>query len=183
MGMREAPHKAGGIETEDQGTPVDPGDRGKNIWGTEGPATDFFAADSYREYQRETIEEIEDAFEQGYRYVLLNAPTGSGKSQIARAFAFQSGSAHILTVQKILQDQYQQDFPDMYVMKGRSAYQCEKELGETCSSGICRRRRIKNPNCPYTLAKKAAQIAPVTVHNFDSFYYRICMAGLEVGTC
>ncbi|GAI48123.1 unnamed protein product, partial [marine sediment metagenome] len=84
-------------------------------------ATDFFAPPTYRHGQRESIEEIEKAF-QSFDFVLFEGPTGSGKSQVARAFAFQSGDAYIITPQKILQDQYEQDFPEMRVVKGRSAY-------------------------------------------------------------
>ena len=106
------------------GTNVDSVDRPENVFGTGGAATEYFAAPTYRPYQRQVIETIEESFEQGYRYIIVDAPTGSGKSHISRAFAFQSNDAHILTVQKLLQDQYQSDFPDMYVMKGRNAYQC-----------------------------------------------------------
>ena len=146
----------------------------KNIFGTEGRATDYFIADSYRGGQKEAIDAIEDAFEQGYRYVLLDAPTGSGKSHIARAFAFQAGTAHVLTVQKVLQSQYERDFPDMFIIKGRTAYDCLAADSDTCANGLCRRsmKAFRHPNCPYALAKQAAMKAPVTVHNFDSFFYQ-----------
>ena len=58
-----------------------------NIFGTKGKATDFFTQLEYREGQRETIEQIEDAFNRRKRIVILEAPTGSGKSRIAEAFA------------------------------------------------------------------------------------------------
>lgn len=143
-----------------------------NVWGTTGKATDYFSAPSYRRYQREAIEAIEGAFEDGYRIAILEAPTGTGKSLIAHALAFQSRDAFILTVQKVLQDQYLRDFPDMYIMKGRAAYNCQLEA-TTCAKGPC--RRTKKPqceDCPYRLAKMAAAEAPVTVYNFDSFYYQ-----------
>lgn len=146
----------------------------ENIFGTFGDATEYFAADQYRPFQREVIEEIESAYEQGYRHVLVDAPTGSGKSHIARAFAFQSGNAHIITVQKLLQDQYRRDFSDMFVMKGRGAYVCLLGEGnESCADGPCQlRRSAPCADCPYRIAKYAAALAPVTVHNFDSFYYQ-----------
>jgi Rad3-related DNA helicase len=145
-----------------------------NIFGTKGPATDYFVGTGYRPHQRETIEEIEAAFEQGFRYVVIDAPTGSGKSHVARAFAFQAASTHLVTVQKLLQGQYQRDFQDMFIMMGRSAFACiEGEAGDSCANGPCRRKKMApNPNCPYQVAKGKAMSAPVTVHNFDSFFYQ-----------
>lgn len=157
-----------------EGISIDSDGRLENIHGTKGRATDYFIAESYRGGQREAIEAIENAFEQGFQYVLLDAPTGSGKSHIARAFAFQSGSAHVLTCQKILEDQYERDFGDMCIMKGRTAYRCLSEGGGTCADGHCRRsaKAFRHPRCPYAVAKKDAISAPVTVHNFDSFFYQ-----------
>lgn len=171
--MREASYSypdSGGLA----GADVDPADREKNIFGTRGKATEFFIPESYRLFQRETIEEIESAYEQGFRHVVVDAPTGSGKSHIARALAFQAGDTHILTIQKLLQDQYQSDFPDMFVMKGRNAYDCLLGEGDvTCADGPCRlKKRAACDGCPYKIAKARAMSAPVTVHNFDSFYYQ-----------
>ena len=159
---------------KEAGEHVNTPSRPENIFGTKGAATDFFVAESYRPYQKETIEEIEAAFQQGFRYVVVDAPTGSGKSHLARALAFQANDAHILTIQKLLQDQYRRDFSDMFVMKGRNAYTClQGELGSTCAEGPCRLKK-QDPcfGCPYVRAKIKAAEAPVTVHNFDSFYYQ-----------
>ena len=165
------------------GIVVDPSCGQENIFGTSGKATDHFIAEHYRPYQRETIEEIESAFEQGFRHILVEGPTGSGKSHFARALAFQSGDAHILTVQKLLQDQYRADFPDMFVMMGRNAYTCLRgDYGQTCAEGPCRLKKQEAcPGCPYRVAKGKAAIAPVTVHNFDSFYYQNVFGGGYAG--
>lgn len=150
-------------------------ERNSGIFG-ENPkrAIDFFGRKSFRQYQKEAIEEIETAFEKGYRHIILEAPTGSGKSEIAACFARLSNDAHILTIQKLLQTQYQNDFPEMAIMKGRNAYSCIKsEEGATCAEGPCRLKKQEScPGCPYRLAKIKAMAAPVTVHNFDSFYYQ-----------
>ena len=177
--MRQASFENTDSPKEAQGKDVSIADRGQNVFGTEGPATDYFIAPSYRRHQRETIEEIEDALQQGYKYVVVDAPTGAGKSHTARALAFQSGDAHIITIQKLLQDQYQNDFPDMFVMKGRGAYRCvESDFNETCAEGPCRRqKRAACPTCPYKLAKEEAIGSSVTVHNFDSFYYQNAFGG------
>lgn len=146
---------------------------------TQGKATDFFAPPAYRRGQKESIEEIERAFQE-YDFVLFEGPTGSGKSQIARAFAFQSGDAYIITPQKILQDQYERDFPEMKIVKGRSAYSCLAPDGGTCARGPCRKRKgFSHGDCPYTEAKDAGLKAPVAVYNFDSFYYQIVLPKKE----
>jgi Rad3-related DNA helicase len=48
---------------------------------------DEFPAPSYRGNQREALEDIRDAFEDGNDVVLVRAPTGSGKSLLARSIA------------------------------------------------------------------------------------------------
>jgi len=148
-------------------------DRPTNIFGTEGNATDYFAFKEYRKYQKKIIDKIERAFEYGYRYVILDAPVGSGKSVIGYSFARQSGAAHILTIQKLLQDQYKRDFKDAFVMKGRGSYRCVRSGGVfSCADGLCKRKRIKKCiDCPYTIAREHAESSPITVHNFDSFYW------------
>ena len=77
-----------------------------------------------RPVQSEIMGKIDEAIASGYRNIILCAPTGIGKSHIATAFAMALGSAHILTAQKILQDQYAEDFKWMYTMKGKSNFPC-----------------------------------------------------------
>jgi ATP-dependent DNA helicase DinG len=174
MPVREASQSGTQYEQSEAGSSGGNVDRKTNVFGTEGVATDYFVAPGYRPGQREIIEEIEAAYEQGYRYVILEGPTGIGKSHVVRSFAFMAGNAHILTVQKLLQDQYQRDFTDMFVMKGRSAYTCLKgEMGETCANGPCQlKKSVSCDNCPYKEAKQLAAMSAVTVHNFDSFFYQ-----------
>lgn len=145
-----------------------------DVWFQIDKVLPCFGQSTFRENQKEAVEDISKAFEDGYRCVIIDAPTGSGKSEIGATFARASKDAHILTPQKILQDQYSRSFPDFFSMKGRSAYTCtEGEPGETCANGICRRKRaVANPDCPYTVAKNRAKVSKVTVHNFDSFFYQ-----------
>lgn len=144
------------------------------LWFSENNVLGQFRRPSFRPHQKETIVEIAKAFESGYQYVICDAPTGSGKSDIGASFAFASGSAHILTIQKLLQTQYKESFPDMFVMKGRNAYDCVlSDSGESCAKGPCRRKKVSDvPSCPYITARNRATTAPVTVHNFDSFFYQ-----------
>jgi len=142
-------------------------------WFEEKSVIRHFGRDSFREFQRETIVDICSAYSAGYRHVILDAPTGSGKSEIGACLARASNNAHILTVQKLLQDQYQAAMLDFSIMKGRGSYSCVASEGVSCAEGPCRlRKRAACGECPYKLAKLKAMASPVTVHNFDSFYYQ-----------
>lgn len=78
-----------------------------------------------RKGQIEAITRAEQAFERGYKTVIIEAPVGSGKSAMAMTLASHFGKSHILTPRKALQDQYFRDFSDRLVlMKGRGAYPC-----------------------------------------------------------
>lgn len=88
---------------------------------------------NYREYQKETIARIIESFNEGYKYVMAEAPTGSGKSVIGVTLAQMAESAYYLTPQKILQTQIMGEFGDtgkykikspIIDLKGRNAYPC-----------------------------------------------------------
>ena len=77
-----------------------------------------------RETQRDVINQIESAVKSGYRNILLCVPTGVGKSHIAVTVAKSLGTSFIITAQKILQDQYTNDFGFIYPMKGKPNFPC-----------------------------------------------------------
>ena len=56
--------------------------------------------------QLEIIQDIYDAIRKGYKYIVLEAGTGTGKSAIATTLAKMYESAYILTMTKQLQSQY-----------------------------------------------------------------------------
>ena len=143
----------------------------------------FFPLPEFRPNQEDAILEIDSALKEK-KYVLVEAPTGSGKSPLAATFAnqfkAQGKGAHILTVQKILQDQYARDFPDYGCQKGKGAYICSED-STNCAEGICNRlpkdrKQQLMANCPYRRSIAANREKPVVVHNFDSFYYQKCLA-------
>jgi ATP-dependent DNA helicase DinG len=89
-------------------------------------ALDLFPLQQARETQVKVITEVEKAYADGYRYVILEAPVGSGKSAIAITFARLFGGSHIITPKKSLQNQYFADFNEhLVLMKGRQAYPCK----------------------------------------------------------
>ena len=58
-----------------------------------------------RKGQIELIEKIIKSFKSGKKHVILNAPTGWGKSVIAYTIIKYFGNGYILTSQKCLQEQ------------------------------------------------------------------------------
>lgn len=98
-----------------------------------------------RPQQLEALARINSAFKAGKRVVVLEMPTGGGKSVIcmtvARALRSISGTTHFLTSQKILQDQYTSSFPapELEVLKGRANYGCSHSngAGNDCADAPC----------------------------------------------
>lgn len=81
---------------------------------------------SYREGQREAIEFILNSFNNGKRVVVLEGPTGSGKSAVGMTVAECVDTSYYLTSTKILQDQLVAEFGNAVVeLKGRNAYPCD----------------------------------------------------------
>jgi len=80
-----------------------------------------------RRSQEVVIKEIDRVFKTGTRFLILEAPVGSGKSAVAMTMALSEGKdgAHLLVPRKNLQEQYFSDFhKDISLMKGRAAYPC-----------------------------------------------------------
>jgi Rad3-related DNA helicase len=70
------------------------------------------------------LNQICAAFNSGYKYIILEAPTGFGKSPVAIAIAMTLGSSYICTSTKDLQSQYSKDFPYLKVAKGKNNFPC-----------------------------------------------------------
>ena len=92
-----------------------------------------------RNQQVEAIELARLAFDNEKKFVIIEAGTGVGKSAIGVALnrlllsnegnsynvpGGWNGGGYFLTTQKILQEQYVNDFPDMLSLKSSSNYQC-----------------------------------------------------------
>lgn len=113
---------------------------------------EYFPFESAREGQLETISEIKEAIDKGYKYIVLEAGTGTGKSAIAATLSLICESSYILTVTKQLQKQYLDDFKKFgfKLIKGRGNYPCiqlEKHgIAESCDYGLC---ITEGYNCKY----------------------------------
>jgi Rad3-related DNA helicase len=91
----------------------------------------FFPLKTPRSNQKAVLLEVDNAFKEGKKFIILEAPVGSGKSPVAMTFARKFMDSHILTPQKSLQNQYYEDFEeDSVLMKGRNAYPCTRGRGK-----------------------------------------------------
>ena len=123
-----------------------------------------------RVHQLETISEIKEAIDNGYKYIVLEAGTGTGKSVMAATLASMYDSTYILTITKQLQDQYQRDFKDLgfKVVKGRGNFKCKKyledKINQRCDEGRC---VIEGYNCEYSIKRKS----PETINKSNTCEY------------
>ena len=148
----------------------------------------FGTAFQFRAGQREVIEAICNHYlEDQEGTIILDAPTGSGKSLIAM------WSAHILkelgnrgylvTSDLMLQDQYEEDFHKFKLnwpsVRGVDNYECNVN-GLTFSLGDCKMKGINYEQaenltcwntCGYLQARKRAKELPVALFNYS--YYLI----------
>lgn len=127
----------------------------------------YFPFEKPRNGQLETITEIFEAITKGYKFIILEAGTGTGKSAIAATLANMHESSYILTITKQLQDQYLKDFNDFKLVKGRSNFLCKSYLKDNihhnCSEGKC---IIEGYNCPYSIKNEN----PPTCHYYHQKY-------------
>ena len=83
-----------------------------------------FPFTSRRYNQESVLSQICTALNSGYKYIILEAPTGFGKSPVAIAAAMTLGSSYTCTSTKDLQSQYCRDFPYLKVAKGKNNFTC-----------------------------------------------------------
>jgi len=93
------------------------------------------------------LNEIANAFTSDYKYILLEAPTGFGKSPVAIALALSLGTSYICTSTKDLQTQYARDFPFLKVVKGKNNFICAVKddfiRNGTYKCGLCVSNKTK----------------------------------------
>ena len=82
------------------------------------------------EQKNQIISDIKNAVVNKKKYVIVSAPTGSGKSWIAGTLSLQLGQGTILTEYKSLQDQYIAAFKFMNPVKGKNNFDCAQHMME-----------------------------------------------------
>lgn len=170
----------------------------------------FFPFSSIRPEQRKAIEFALDSYESGKKAVLLEMGTGTGKSAtgitIARymdvygdALRDEEGmplsGAYLLTTQKILQEQYMDDFGPksgkglLRTIKSSSNYRCNFYVDQSCAEskkvlsklgkqlkGTEFEKQCKE-KCTYSLEKQDFIESPLSITNFSYFLAETTYAG------
>jgi len=157
---------------------------------------DEFPAPAYRGAQERALADVRDAFEAGNDVVLVRAPTGSGKSLIARAIMgcartvdeadpHQATGAYYTTPQVSQLDDVADDdlLDDLKIIRGKNNYTCilPDEEGTPVDRAPCARERgydcaVKH-RCPYFSARA---IASARSHAAMTLAYFMRTAGSEV---
>ena len=144
-----------------------------DIWEPTYDILDFFPHDDYRKYQKQTILETRDYFKAGYEYIIIESPTGSGKSAIGLTAGLYYNKGYLLTSQKILQNQYENDYAsnDIKILKGKGNYPCVFLDGsEMCDNGFCLIGKCPiRSECTYEIAKRQAISSKVVLMNYAYF--------------
>lgn len=125
-----------------------------------------------RPEQKKIINEIIEAIEMGFKNIIVEAGTGTGKSAIATTIANYMGDSYILTMTKQLQNQYLDDFEYMLAeIKGTSNYNCSYR-NATCDDCMqIDNNRGRHTNCRYKAALDFAKSHPCMITNYDYLFY------------
>lgn len=110
--------------------------------------------DGLRPGQENAIAAISDAFAAGHRFVVLDGPTGSGKSLVGEMSRQMLDTRGIyLCTTKSLQQQFATDFTEGALIKGRSNYptadypEMFDDPVSPITAGDCTKERVELPAC------------------------------------
>jgi Rad3-related DNA helicase len=130
-----------------------------------------------RQDQIDGLKFLKESVQTGNKYMLLNLPTGVGKSYLSNMFVIwylnyinDDAKFDILTNSKILQKQYVNEFSYIRSLEGRSNYNCEK-YGCNCEDGleVCKAKKVKCGTCPYLIAMNNYINSRISLTNFHMF--------------
>lgn len=153
---------------------------------------DYFPYEKFRPYQKDVITQIIEALENDFKYIIVDAPTGFGKSAVVQTindFLVNEyhHSSYILTATKNLQKQYWEQCKDDYhtdyrMVFGRSNYGCLVN-GNSCDYGECKLSSannkykcmygmvngnpLKNGGCNYWKAKSENIQSETSIMNYN----------------
>ena len=114
------------------------------------------------------------------RLAMVEAPTGIGKSALALAYGELIGSklTTVLTATISLQEQYERDFDDMVVFKGRGNYECE-ENGLTAAEGVCMSRPGYRCDSDYYVMRREVESARRVAANYAVYLNHLFYSRLD----
>jgi len=131
-----------------------------------------------KDYQIEALHFIKNSIMSGKKNILLNLPTGTGKSFIMSSlfsnwyknFVNKDAKFDILTNSKILQNQYIKDFDFINNFKGKNNYYCQP-LNCQCDVGkdLCKVVKKNCISCPYDQAKNRWLSGEIGILNFHLY--------------
>jgi ATP-dependent DNA helicase DinG len=131
-----------------------------------------------RKQQIDLLQKCKNTINHGKKFILINAPTGSGKSYFAVMFSNwyknyvdEDAKIDIITNSKLLQEQYKESFDYINVLKGQSNYQCVRNNGN-CQEGKELNTILKQEkctSCPYDFAKLSWIDGEIGITNFHMF--------------
>lgn len=125
-----------------------------------------------RHEQKQIIDEIIEAIDMGFKNIIIEAGTGTGKSAIATTIANYIGDSYILTMTKQLQNQYLDDFEYMLAeIKGTANYSCNLMLTSCDDCMQLDANRGRHSNCKYKIAIEYAKEHPCVITNYDYLFY------------
>ena len=125
-----------------------------------------------RPEQKQIINEIIDAIEMGFKNIIVEAGTGTGKSAIATTIANYCNDSYILTMTKQLQNQYLDDFDYMLSeIKGTSNYTCNIRPVSCDDCLQLDENKGRHYNCKYKQAIENAKEHPCVITNYDYLFY------------
>ena len=143
---------------------------------------------SPRVQQINILFQIEQLLNQGKRFIIIQAPTGVGKSAISASLLNYFQSGYVCTGKKTLQAQYLKDFPFMKEVRGRSNFICKSSEDKTCDEGMCKKdkdfkceykpiyseslgkliwKQNQAEKCSYWVNKLDAIESPSVIHNYS----------------
>lgn len=139
----------------------------------------YFPHTTPRDIQEKSINFILDEFKNGKRFVICEAPVGTGKSAIAITISKffenevvdEKNASWILTTQKILQKQYQTEFNWLPTIWSKSNYECKNHFGVSCTMGLWINNIFKDKycDCVYTADKKKFLDSQISLTNVQFF--------------
>ena len=154
--------------------------------------SEIFPYPTARNRQLEIIGSIIDNFEKGKKFVILEAPTGTGKSAIGYTVGRYFESYYYITAQKILQSQLSNDFGEngkwsnghpMIELKGRNAYRCNHydqidldSLKSESAKEKIRQKRLEEIDCARGPCKKQSKSFLPQCKNKCLYFKQLSMA-------
>lgn len=125
-----------------------------------------------RPEQERIINEIIDAIDMGFKNIIIEAGTGTGKSAIATTIANYVGDSYILTMTKQLQNQYLADFNYMLAeIKGTSNYSCNLHSTSCDDCSMIEQDKSRHKECKYKQALEYAKSHSCVITNYDYLFY------------